>query len=308
MNKTKKLGIIGGAGLLGTTAAFCAASEGLADEIILYDVKKNLAINHRIDMEHAVCQLSETKLSTGEIDDLKNCDIIVNTAGIPEVAVSSREDFLKGNIVICREISEKIKKWGTAPVILSATNPADVLNYELFRSTGLPPERFVGFSRNDSLRLIWAASKEAGIHASLLEGLVIGEHGELQVPLFGTLKYKASGQRLDLSDKQKESVLKRVQNYFGEIQKLNTGRSSGWTSGIGVCHVLKLILSDGDEICPCSVIPNGEYGLRDLSIGLPVRLGSSGVREIVEIDLSGDERVRLATAAEKIKKQIASCQ
>ena len=102
-------------------------------------------------------------------------------------------------------------------------------------------------------------------------------------------------------DEQKESILDRIETFFGEYQTLDSGGSSCWTSGVGICHVLELLLKDNDEICPCSVIPQGEYGLRDLSIGLPVRLGSSGVREIVEIELGDYERTRLHNAEKKIK-------
>jgi len=299
---TASLGVIGGAGLLGATTAFCVALRGLVSEIILSDVRENLAQSHAMDIEQAVCESGGTKLSIGGIDDLKSCDVILNAAGIPEMQASSRDDYLSGNIKIFRELAEKIGRWGTAPVIISATNPIDVLNYELFAMTGLPREKFIGFSANDSLRLIWAASEETGIPSVQLEGLVIGEHGDGQVPIFTRLRYKSTGQPLDLSDSQKESILRRIKTWFGDYQKLGSGRSSGWTSGMGLSRVIGMILSGGDEICPCSVIPDGEYGLRGLSIGLPVRLGRAGVREIVELSISEDERARLLSAAEKIKK------
>ena len=301
-----KLGIIGGAGLLGATAAFCAASSCLVQEILLFDVKENLALSHAMDIEQAVCEAGGAALSVCGIEDMRSCDIVLNAAGIPEMKTSSRNDYLKGNIPIFRELAEKIKRWGTSPVILNATNPVDILNYELFRMTGLPRERFIGFSRNDSLRLIWAASKETGIPASQLGALVIGEHGDGQVQLFNRLRHKDSGHVLGLSDMQKERIISRVKTWFGDYQKLDSGRSSGWTSGASICHVIKLILSDSDVICPCSVIPNGEYGLSGLSIGLPVRLGLNGVREIVELDLTDDERASLIAAAEKIKSIAAA--
>ena len=302
MGSMSKLGIIGGAGLLGATTAFCVASRGLAQEIILSDVRENLAQSHAMDIEQATCESSETKLSVGGIDEMKTCDIILNTAGIPEIKASSRDDYLSGNIMIYRELAEKIKRWGTSPVIVSASNPIDVLNYELFRTTGLPRENFIGFSRNDTLRFKWAVSAETGVPVSQLDALVIGEHGDKQVPLFSCLRRKDSGQPLDLSATQKDSIILRVATWFGNYQKLEAGRSSGWTSGDGISRIIELILAESDEICSCSVIPVGQYGLRDLSIGLPVRLGRSGVREIVEIGLSGDERALLSSAAEKIKK------
>jgi len=301
-----KLGIIGGAGLLGATAAFCVASEGLVDEIILSDLKENLAQSHAMDIEQAICESSGTKLHVGSIDDLKSCDIVLNVAGIPEMKTSSRNDYLNGNIVVYQKLAEKIKRWGTAPIILGATNPIDVLNYRLYEMTGLPPEKCIGFSRNDSLRFIWSAAIETGIPSNQLAALVIGEHGDAQVPIFGSLKH--NGTPLSLSDSQMENIFHRIKTWFGKYNELNSGRSSGWTSGAGLCRVIRLILTDSDEICPCSVIPGGKYGLHDVSIGLPVRLGRSGVREIVEINLTKDERARLLIADEKIKGLVASSQ
>ena len=309
-----KLGIIGGAGLLGATTAFQVAAGGIIDEVILYDIKENLAKSHAMDIEQAVCEFSGTKLRYGAFDELAGCDFLLNTAGVPERAVSSRDEFLAGNIEILRGLAQSIRSWGTQPVIISATNPVDVLNYKLFELTGLPAERFVGFCRNDTLRFKWAAAAETGIHTSELNALVIGEHGDGQVPLFSTLKNINSGEELDLTEAQKVSILSRVKTWFGAYQSLDSGRSSGWTSGVGLYRLIIMMLQDSDfaeigcdEVCSCSVIPDGQYGLSGLSIGLPVKLGRRGVREIVEVDLSADENDALIKAAEKIKGAIKSC-
>ena len=202
-----------------------------------------------MDIEQAVCLFSATALQVGSIDELKSCDIILIAAGVPEMKAASRDDYLSGNIVIIRELAEKIRRWGTAPVILSATNPVDILNYELYRAAALPPEKFIGFSSNDTLRFIWAASKESGIPPSQLDAIVIGEHGDGQVPIFGSLKSRQSGQRLSLSDSKKESILNRVKAWFGDYQKLESGRSSGWTSGVGISRIIELILTDSNDLC-----------------------------------------------------------
>ena len=296
-----RLGIIGGAGLLGATTAFCAASRGLVDEIVLSDIRDNIALSHVMDIEQAVCETSAAKLSISGIEDLGTCDIVLITAGIPEKSALSRDDYLDGNIVIIRELAEKIRRWGTQPVILSATNPVDVLNYELFLRSELPRDIFIGFSRNDTLRFKWAISKETDIPVSQLDALVIGEHGDGQVPLFEYIRIRDSGSMLRLSDRQKESIQHRVKSWFSDYQKLDSGRSSGWTSGVSICRIIELILQDSDEICSCSVIPRGEYGLTGLSIGLPVRLGRTGVKDIVEMGLSEDSMMQLTNAANKLR-------
>ena len=305
-----KLGIIGGAGLLGATTAFCVAREGFADEIILSDVRENVAKSHAMDIEQAVCDTSATRLSAGSLDDVRHCNIILNVAGIPERSTASRDDYLSGNIVIFRELADKMKQWGTTPVILSATNPIDVLNYSLHKMTGLQREKLIGFSRNDTLRFKWAVSKETGISVSQISALVIGEHGDGQVPLFSRLRRVDDGAiidkgtTLDLADDAKSRVLNTVKTWFADYQKLDSGRSSGWTSGVGLCHLIKAIATESDEVLPCSVIPDGEYALNGVSISLPVRLGRGGVREIVEVPLTDGERAELSKAAEKIRQSI----
>ena len=347
-----KLGIIGGAGLLGATTAYCVAREGIAREIMLADVRENVAISHAMDIEQAVCEYSSVGISAAGIDDLQNCDIVLNAAGVPEMSAASRDDYLAGNMKIICELAENISRWSAAPVILSATNPIDVLNYALYNMTGLPRERFIGFSRNDTLRFKWAIAKETGIPASQIEALVIGEHGEGQVPVFSSVRvgasetpdrghrppsgedidtprvqsaagsriqYGAPGhtvggeresnsaeskQKLEFAADRKERIIARVNSWFGEYQKLNSGRSSGWTSAVGLCRIIEAISTDSDEVIPCSVIPGGEYGFSGLSIGLPVRLGRAGVREIVEVGLDGEEKASLSLACAKVKKLI----
>ena len=306
-----KLGIIGGAGALGATTAFHVAAGGLMSEIILYDLKDNVAKSHAMDIEQAVCDFSETKLRTGALSELAECEIILNTAGVPERVVKSRDEFLAGNIEILNGLAAEIRAWGTSPVIVSATNPIDVLNYKFFEMACLPAERFVGFCRNDTLRFKWAAAAETGIPAQQLDAMVIGEHGDGQIPIFSSLRQISTGEPLKLSSVQRESILARVKTWFGNYQSLDAGRSSGWTSGVGLYQLIAMIALDnaagGSEVIPCSVIPNGHYGLRNLSIGLPVRLGPGGVAEIVNINLSDEERGALHSAADKIQNAIKSC-
>ena len=301
-----RLGIIGGAGLLGATTAFYTAASNLVDEIVLYDVKDNHAMSHAMDIDQAVSEFSSTKVSVGAFNDLADCEVILQTAGIPEKSASSRTEYLDGNIEIIKEIAKKMKAWKTSPIVISASNPVDVLNYKMCEFTEFSSEKVIGFSRNDTLRLKWATAKEIGIPASQIDGLVIGEHGENQVPLFSSLKMRSSNDQIALSEKQQRNILKCVKTWFMDYQALNSGRSSGWTSGIGLFNVIRHVIDDNEEIIPCSVIPSGEYGLSGLSIGLPVKLGKTGVRKIIEIDLTEMEKKELTDAADKIIHSIMS--
>ena len=295
-----KLGVIGGAGLIGATTAFFAATEHVAEEIVLYDLKDNLAVSHAMDIDIAVSEFHDIVARSGDFDDLADCDVIFNTAGIPERKVASRAEYLEGNLVIYRDIARRIRAWGSMPVIVSASNPVDVLNYVLLEEIGCTPEKLIGFSRNDSVRLQWAIARECGLSTPDVEAFVIGEHGDGQVPLFSTVRNRRAGLPLELSEVQRANILSRIGDWFTEYQKLDCGRSSGWTSGVSMTRILEMICDDSDSVVSCSVIPNGEYGLSGLSIGLPVKLGPGGVKEIVELRLEDSELAALHAAAAKI--------
>ena len=301
-----KLGVIGGAGLLGATTAFNVAAKGIVEEIILYDLRENMAISHAMDIDQGVSETTGTKVIAGSFDDLKDCNIILNTAGIPEKKVASRAEALGENVKIFEDIASKIKAWETSPIILTASNPVDPLNYILYKAMEGSPLRNIGFSRNDSLRFRWSIALETGLPVSEIEAYAIAEHGDNQVPLFSTVKRTDTGEPLVFTDVQKQNILERVKNWFANYQKLDSGRSSGWTSGIGLAKIIEMftIDSDNSEILSCSVIPGNAYGLSDLSIGLPVRLGTEGVKEIIHLDLSDQEKEGLFIAAEKIKNMI----
>ena len=300
-----KLGVIGGAGLLGSTAAFYSAAQGFVDAIVLYDLRNNMSSSHAMDIDQCMSEINGTTAIAGEFDAMRDCDIILNTAGVPERKVASRSEFLAGNVEIFKDIASKINAWGTKPIIINASNPVDPLNYILFKLMSGASSHFVGFSRNDSLRFKWSISKEIGIPATMIEAYAIAEHGDSQVPLFSTARRIDTGEPIVFSEEQKKNILSRVRNWFTDYQKLDCGRTSGWTSGIGLSMIIKMLTSDSDEVVPCSVIPNGEYSLNDLSIGLPVKLGADGVKEIIKFDLSDEENEGLHAAAEKIKKMAA---
>ena len=296
-----KLGVIGGAGLIGATTAFYAAAERVVDELVLYDLRENLAISHAMDIDIAVSEFHDIKSRSGDFDDLADCDCIFNTAGVPERKVASRAEYLEGNIGIYRDIGKRIKAWDKTPVIISASNPIDVLNYVLFEEIGCPPEKIIGFSRNDALRFIWSIARECNLGTSEVSALVIGEHGDGQVPLFSTVKNAKTEEPIKLSDKQRANVLSRIGTWFTEYQKLDCGRSSGWTSGVSMTQILRMIRDGSETVVSCSVIPNGEYGLSGLSIGLPVQLNPGGVKKIIELELEDSETAGLSAAAEKIR-------
>ena len=156
----KRLGIVGGAGLLGSTTAFCVAQTGVFDEIILLDIKENMVMSHVMDMGQAMCPISKTKLLKGDYEDLAECDVVLVTASLPERKVANRNEFLQDNLGIVTPICEKLKTFCKKDcVLINATNPVDVFTYVYWKLLGWDRHQVLGFCANDTLRLKWATAQ-----------------------------------------------------------------------------------------------------------------------------------------------------
>lgn len=298
-----KIGIIGGAGLVGSTTAFCLGMQGLADEIVLIDVNKKMLLAHAWDMEQAVNDTSRTQITYGSWDALKDCDMVLHCASVNESDTASRDECLALNYKILQQAAENITGYCPDAVVVMASNPVDVLNYGIFRLIGGNRRKFVGFSRNDTLRLKWAIAKKEGVYYDEVEALSVGEHGFMTVPLYSGVKIR--GVQKNYNEEEQKKLNETIIHFFTRYQELKSGRSSGWTSGVSLAEICRRILSDDAKPVPCSVVLDGEYGLSGLSLSVPVRLGSGGVREILTAQMNAREHEKFIAAAGKIKKQIA---
>jgi malate dehydrogenase len=304
-----KVSFIGGGGTVGSTAAFRTAGQGQIDEIVLIDARDHVARAHAMDLELALADLGrpdagateggDTVVRAGGWDALTASDIVVFSAGVPERSVATRDDYLAGNVAIVREAAGHLARQCPGAVVVVATNPIDVFTGALPRWTGMPARQFVGFSRNDSVRLRWAIARALGVRSVDVGAWVLGEHGELQVPLFDRVTVR--GQAVQLTAEQEAAVLADIQSWFSSYQALQSGRTSGWVSGVGLGEMVGALLAAPDEPVPCSAMLSGEYGLSGVSLGVPARLGRDGVREVVELPLTDAQHDRLAAAAAKIK-------
>lgn len=299
-----KLAVIGGSGLIGSTTAFLSAQKGIFDEIRLLGRRRNMLLSHTMDMEHALLPFSETRVTAAEYEGIADCDVIFITAGAPERAVATRDEYLKDNLKIIDEIAESLDKYNKDGIILVATNPIDVFNYYLYRKLRRNRNRMLGFSANDSLRLRWAVSREFDLEYDRLEGYCIGEHGEGQVPLMNQLRYV--GRPFAVSEEKKTVIRNGLLEWFRDFQRLDGKRTSGWTSSVTAVEILEAIATDSGKVIECSVPLEGELGYYNVSVGMPVSLGLQGIKEILVPELADDEKEALDAAVRKIKAQIAS--
>ena len=300
-----KLGVIGGAGLLGSTTAFHVGLTGVFSEIVLLDLKHNLAMCHALDMDQALSYTSGTRVRAGEYSDLAECDIVLMSAGAPETAAASRNEYLQSNLKIVRDICGQIAPYVKDKVIIDATNPVDVLNFVSWKLLGCPREKILGFCLNDSVRFAWAAAEVRGVSPSTAGALCVGEHGDGQVPILSSVTI--DNKPANLTREEGSQVVSKVQKWFGEYQALDGKRSSGWTSALGLGRLITAVAKNTNEVLPVSAVVQGEYGFKDISIGVPIQVGASGITAYAPVTgISPEEQTAFDASAVKIRGLLES--
>jgi malate dehydrogenase len=294
-----KLGIIGGGGQLGSATAFFAGLQGLVSEIKLFDINKSLVNSHVMDLEQALAHTG-TRVKGAGYSDFADCDILLLAASLPERSVSSRNDYLKGNIEIVQKTCDAVGPYCKNAVFITATNPIDVCNYMAFKYLGWDRHKFIGFSSNDTLRMKWALAAVLEEEYTQIDAVCIGEHGEGQVPLFD--RVSVGGEQKKLNPGQIRRVKEMTGDWFSNYQKLQCGRSPGWTSAVGLGTIIQaLVKGSGQRAIPCSAVLDGEYGERALSIGVPCRLQKDGIAEIVQMKLPEEDLQSFKEAGNRIR-------
>lgn len=299
-----KVTIIGGAGTVGSSAAFRLATLEVGSEIVLIDARDNLVKSHAMDLEQAAAELGSTEVRFGSWEDLPGSSIVVLSASLPERKVASRDEYLMGNLAIVQEAAGNIARRCPEAAVLVATDPVDVFTAALPRLTGMDARQFFGYSWNDTLRFRWAVARTLGLPLSEVDGMVIGEHGELQVPLFDRVVVRS--QPIELSEDERRQVEGATRSWFSTYQELQSGRTSGWTSAVGIGKVLQAFTSSTTNPVPGSVMLKGEYGVSGVSLGVPARLGAGGVEEVVELALTEEQTASFRAAAEKVGAMLDS--
>jgi malate dehydrogenase len=295
-----KISIIGAAGYVGSNVTSVLALNGLGDEIIVVDpLKANIVTHLAMDVGTAAIEKDVT-VRAGEYDAIGGSDIVIIAAGAAHNLMLSRMDVLPKNLPIIRDIAAEIKKSCPNAVVITATNPVDPLNYAVYRLTGFDRRRIIGYSTNDSIRFRLMVAQAVNCKASDVEGIVLGEHGESEVLLFSSVRIKGKPVEIDEATKQKiRALIPEILRHYEELQ---TGRTTGVTSAAGIKKVVEAIIRNTQETFSCSAILDGEYGQRNISMGVPVVLGNGGIREIKELKLTSDEQSYLNDTVKILKK------
>lgn len=296
-----KVTVLGAAGWVGMSAAFQIAATRLADEMVLLDIRENLVEHHAMDLSTAVSGL-DVKVRAGGYEDTAGTDVVINAAGLHGDITADRTEMLIKNTRITRETALRLRQYCPNAVVITAVNPVDALNYAFWLTGGFERRQLIGYSLNDTLRFREFAAQAKGVAVSRVEGLAIGEHGFTQVQLFSSVRI--DGRPVSFSDEEKQRMREAYRAFFEKLEGLKAGRTTGWTCAVGLAALTRAIVNDTGEVLAGSAILEGEYGQQGLSMGVPVRLGRTGIQEILEWELTPDERAALERSAETLKKNV----
>ena len=295
-----------GSGNVGATAARSIADKELADVVVL-DILEGVPQGKALDMlEACPVEGSDARvLGTNDYADTAGSDIVVITAGLARKPGMSRDDLLAKNHAIIKSVTEQVMVHSPDCIIMPVTNPLDAMAQVVYRASGLPRERVIGMAGVlDSARMRAFIAQALDVSVENTHAFVLGGHGDTMVPLprYSTVAGIPITELMDAA--AVEAIVKRTAQGGAEIVKLLGTGSAYYAPGSAVVEMVEAVLKDKKKILPCSVFLQGEYGVRDLFVGVPVKLGARGVEQIVQITLTEDEDAALKKSAEAVRELV----
>jgi malate dehydrogenase len=301
----RKVTVVGGAGNVGATVARGIADKQLADVVVI-DIADQKAAGVALDMLEA-CPIygSDARvLGTGDYAQSAGSDVVVVTSGVPRKPGMSRDDLLNVNYKIMQQVTEQVVKYSPNCVLIPVSNPLDAMAQAVYRLSKFPRERVIGMAGVlDSARMRSFIAAELNVSVENVHAFVLGGHGDTMVPLprYSTV---AGIPITDLMDAATiERIAKRTAGGGLEITQL-VGTSAWYAPGASVVEMVEAILLDKHKIVPCSVFLQGEYGVRDLFVGVPCKLGAKGLEKIIEIKLTPEEDAAFKKSANAVKELV----
>ena len=296
-----KISIIGAGGSVGSPTAFYLASQKLADEFVLIDYAKNVAQQHAIDLGTAV-SARDVMVRAGDFNDMAGSDIAIIAAGVPQGLIKDRMELLPKNAELMKQFAQEIKKYCPDAIIMTATNPADPMNYAIYKSGDFDRKKVIGYTINDTFRFREFLAKTYNVTAKQVGGFVIGEHGSSQVLLFSTVMI--DGKPVKVSEEIKKHIYAEIPLILKTLEELKAGRTAGWTCAIGFEKMVRAVLENSGQLLPCSVVMDGEYGQKGFSMSVPTYLGRDGIQGVKEFKLAPDEQEGLKKTAAVLSKAV----
>ena len=301
-----KIAVVG-AGNVGASAALYAAEAELGD-VTLIDILEGVAKGKALDLLEAgpVRGYDSLLEGSGDVRAVKGSDVIIVTAGLPRKPGMSRSDLLKANSDIIRGVAEAIRDQAPKAFVILVTNPLDVMSYLTFRVTGFPRERVIGMAGVlDSTRFRTFIAQEIGVSVEEVHAMVLGGHGDTMVPLVRYSTVSGIPVEKFIPAARLAEIVQRTRDGGAEIVKLLQTGSAFYAPAASAVQMAEAILRDKKRLLPVAAHLEGEYGFRDIYLGVPAILGARGLEKIVELELTAEEKSALAKSAEDVKKGIA---
>src|SRR5262245_53102744 len=310
MPRRNKIALIGAGNIGGELAALCARRE--LGDVVLFDIpeKEGLAKGKALDLEQngAVLGYDAKITGTANWDDVSGADVVIITAGVPRKPGMSRDDLLSINLKIIRNVAENLKAKAPGAFVIVVSNPLDAMVYELKRVTGFAGKMVVGMAGVlDSARFQLFLAREAGVAVKDVRAMVLGGHGDTMVPVTGYCTVDGIPVSQLIAADKLAAIVDRTRNGGGEIVKL-MGTSAYYAPASAAVTMAESYLKDLKRLVPCAAYLDGEYGYKDLYMGVPVVIGAGGVERVVTIQLTPDEKAMLEKSAAAVRELIDASQ
>jgi malate dehydrogenase len=298
-----------GAGNVGATTAQRLAEKELARYVVMVDVAEGIPQGKGLDQSESapIEGFDSHIIGTNSYDETANSDIVVITAGIARKPGMSRDDLLNTNAGIVKQVSEQIKATSPNAILIIVSNPLDVMSYVALKTTGFPRERVLGMAGVlDTARYRSFLAEAAQVSVRDIQAMVLGGHGDTMVPLISYTSVSGIPITQLIPKEKLDAIVARTRTGGGEIVKhLKTG-SAYYAPSAAATQMCEAIAKDQKRILPCAAWLQGEYGLRDLYLGVPCKLGRAGLEKIYEVELTADERAALEKSAEAVRGPMQS--
>ena len=296
-----------GSGKYGSMTALRVAEYDIADTVVMTDIVEGLPQGLALDMNQSrfVEKFSSKIIGTNNYEDTSDSDVVVITAGLPRKPGMSRMDLLEVNANIVTEVTSNIMKHSKSPIIIVVTNPLDQMTTLVSDVSGLPKSRVIGQAGVlDSSRFAYFISEKLNVNMKEVEAWTLGSHGETMVPAPSQCKVDGKPLTELLTNDEIKELVKRTSDGGAEIVALLKTGSAYFAPSSAAATMVKSIISDSNDVLPSCSWVSGEYGISDVYLGVPTKLGKDGVTEIVELDLNTEELENLKSAADSVKQKV----
>lgn len=303
-----KVSIIGGGGRVGSNALYALQLGGVAKELVVIDVARELAEGEALDLRHGAALSAPQRIHWGDASAASGSDVVIITAGLRRKPDESRLELINRNVSLFRSILEELKSVPLPEhaILLVVSNPVDILTYIAVKEFTLPPQQVIGLGTVlDTTRFRSLLAEYFGVAATDVKALILGEHGDSMVPIWSTAN--ANGVPLSslpgYSEEKMQEIFEFTRKSGAEVIRLKGG--AGYAVGVSIREVVHAILLDTQQILPVSSLQNGLYGIEDVCLSVPTVVGRKGVERLIEMQLSDEELQSLRRSAQVLKETIA---